>query len=122
MKPMPSLPTASGRAGTCAACPLRQTLCWALAGCGPGAASATTYLLLGGEYFFSIPLWAVAVFYPGFLAGFMVNGWGLSEPASKVVGVLAVGFDYATLAALTRFAWFAFKYRRQSIAVRPSSQ
>jgi len=108
-------PTARGDADTAGRRLSRPSLCWALAGVGLGVVSATAYLLLAGEYLFDIPRWAVVVFYPGFLAGFTVNGWGLSEPASKVVGVLAVALAYAALAALVRFGWFALKHRRQPI-------
>ena len=62
------------------------------------------------------------MFYLGFLAGFQVYKWGLSQEASKVVGVLTVGVAYAALAALTRFAWLAFKHRRQSAAMRKNSE
>jgi len=89
-----------------------------LAGFGAGVASATAYLLLGGEYFWSIPRWADIVFYPGFLAGSQAYRWGLSEPTSKVVGVLAVGLTYAALAVMARFAWLEHKHLHQSAALR----
>jgi hypothetical protein len=102
--------------------PLRQTLCWALAGFGVGVVSASAYLLLGGEYFLFIPRWAEIVFYPGFLAGNTAYKWRLSQEACKVVGVLAVGLAYATLAALARFVWSAFKHRRLSAALSQNSE
>jgi hypothetical protein len=102
--------------------PRRGIVRWALTGFGFGVVAASAYLLLGGEYFLSIPRWADIVFYPGFLSGNAAYKWRLSLEACKVVGVLAVGFAYAALAVLARFAWFAFKYRRRASAVRPSSQ
>jgi hypothetical protein len=83
-----------------------------LVGFGVGVICATSYLLLGGEYFWNIPRWADIVFYPGFLAGRQAYHWGLSVPVSKVVGVLAVGFAYALLAVLLRFAWRIARERR----------
>jgi len=109
-------------AGITGGSPLRQILCWALAGFGVGVVSASAYLLLGGEYFLFIPRWAEVVFYPGFLAGTAAYDLGLRQNAPKVVGVLAVGFAYAMLAALACFAWFAFKHRRPSTAAGPHSQ
>lgn len=102
--------------------PRRGVLRWAQAGFGFGAVSATAYLLLGGEYFLFIPRWAEIVFYPGFLAGNTAYRWRLSQEACKVVGVLAVGLAYATLAALARFAWSAFKHRRPSAALGQDSE
>lgn len=87
--------------------PRRGVLCWALAGFGFGAVSATAYLLLGGEYFLFIPRWAEVVFSPGFLAGNTAYKWGLSQEACKVVGVLAVGLAYALIPLLLRFVWGA---------------
>ncbi|HOY59859.1 MAG TPA: hypothetical protein PK640_17215 [Verrucomicrobiota bacterium] len=101
--------------------PRRGVLRWALAGFGLGAVSATAYLLLGGEYFLFIPRWAEIVFYPGFLAGNAAYKWRLSQEASKVVGVLAVGLVYAALAALVRVAWSAVKHRRASAALNQNS-
>jgi len=100
----------------------RGVLRWALTGFGLGVVAATAYLLLGGHYFIFIPRWATIVFYPGFLVGNAVYKWGLSQEASKVVGVLTVGLAYAALAALARFAWFSLKRRRSSPAVRQDSQ
>ena len=111
MKPTTSLPPARESAVTSRPHPLRQTLCWALAGFGVGVVSATAYLLLGGDYFLDIPRWAAFVFYPGFAAGVQANQWGLSLAASMVVGVLAVGLAYATLAVLARCGWRVLKHR-----------
>jgi hypothetical protein len=122
MKPTTSLPTVHGEVGNTRGRPLRQTLCWALAGFGLGVVSATAYLLLDGEYFMFIPRWAAIVFYPGFLVGNAAYKWGLSQEASKVVGVLAVGLTYAVVAVLVRFAWLAFKHRCQSAAIRQDSK
>jgi hypothetical protein len=93
-----------------------------LAGFGLGVIAASAYLLLDGEYLWNVPRWANVVFYPGFLAGFQAYQWGVSVPASKVVGVLAVGLAYAVLTALARFAWFALKHRRQAAALRRNSE
>lgn len=95
---------------------------WALAGFGLGVVAASAYLLLGGEYFVFIPRWAEIVFYPGFLVGFKVNDWGLSEQSSKVVGVLALGLAYAAAVVFVRLAWFAIKHRRQSAAAKQISE
>jgi hypothetical protein len=105
MKPTTSLPTAREFAGTDGSRPVRQTLCWTLAGVGLGVVAACAYLFLGGEYLFSIPRRDAIVFYPGFLAGFKVAEWGLSVTASKAVGVLAVGLAYALIPLLLRFVW-----------------
>ena len=91
---------------------------WALAGFGLGVVAASAYMLLGGEYLVFIPRWAEIVFYPGFLAGFQVYEWGLSQEASKVVGVLALGLAYAAAVVFVRLAWFAIKHRRQSAAAK----
>ena len=85
-----------------------------MTGFGVGVISGTAYLLLDGEYFWSIPRSAYIAFYPGFLVGNAAYKWGLSQEASKVVGVLAVGLAYAAVAALTRRVWFALKHRRKS--------
>jgi len=111
MKPKTSRQRAGESAGATTGRPRHGVVCWALTGFGLGVVSAATYLLLGGEYFFSIPRWAAVAFFPGFLAGFKVNEWGLDKDASKVVGVLAVGLAYAALAALARPAWSALKRR-----------
>jgi hypothetical protein len=95
---------------------------WALAGFGLGVVAASAYLLLGGEYLVFIPRWAEIVFYPGFLAGFQVYEWGLSQEASKVVGVLALGLAYAVAVVVVRLAWFAVKCRRQSAVVKQVSE
>jgi hypothetical protein len=122
MKPRTSLPTAREFAGTGGSRPLRQTLCWSLAGFGLGVIAASAYLVLGVQYFRGIPLWAEIVFYPGVLAGLEVNERGVSVAASKAVGVFAVGLAYAALARLTRFLWFALKHCRQSAALREDSE
>ena len=122
MKPTTSLPPARKFAGTSGSRPLRQILCWTLAGFGIGVAAASAYLLLGGEYLWNIPRWAAFVFYPGFAAGVQANQWGLRVGPSKVVGVLAVGLAYAALAALGRLVWLALKHRRQSAALRINSE
>lgn len=93
-----------------------------LAGFGTGAVSATAYLLLGGAYFLSIPRWAFIAFRPGFFVGYAAHDLGLSENLSKALGVAAVGWAYAALAVLIRFAWFAFELRRQSAALRHSPE
>lgn len=69
-----------------------------------GGVAATAYLLLDGPVIYGIPRWVEIVFYPGFVAGFRVNEWGLSVGASQVVGVFAVGLSYVVLALLGRFA------------------
>jgi len=122
MKSTTSLPSARESAVTNRRRPLRQTLCWTLAGFGFGVVSAATYLLLGGDYLVFVPRWALIVFYPGFLAGLKANDWGLGEASCKVVGVLAVGLAYAALAALPRLLWFALKHHRQSAALRKDSE
>ena len=101
-------------AGATADRPRRGVVRWASAGFGVGVLSGTAYLLLDGEYFWSIPRWAYIVFYPGFFVGNAAYKWGLSQEASQVVGVLAVGLAYAGLAALTRLGWVALKHRRKS--------
>lgn len=70
-----------------------------------GCVAATAYLSLDGRVIYGIPRWAEIVFYPGFVAGFRVNEWGLSVGASQVVGVFAVGLSYAVLALLATFVW-----------------
>jgi hypothetical protein len=122
MKPTTSLPLARGSANTADSRPLRQNLCWALTGFGVGVVSASAYLLLDGEYFLFIPRSAYIVFYPGFFLGNAAYKWGLSQDASKVVGVLTVGVAYAALAILARFAWLALKHRRQSATMRKNSE
>ncbi len=119
MKPTTSLPPARESAVTNRPRPLRQTLCWALAGFGVGVVSATTYLLLGGEYFVFVPRWATIVFYPGFLVGFNAYVLGLREQPSQVVGVLSVGLAYATLAVLARCGWRVLKHRCLGLANTP---
>lgn len=94
---------------------------WASAGFGLGVSAGAAYLVLGGEYIWNIPRWANVVFYPGFQAGFQVNHWGLSNEASKVVGVLVVGLAYAVLAALLGLLWFALNHRRQADALPQNS-
>ena len=111
MKPPVSIPPAREFARTSASRPLRQMLCWTLPGFGLGVVSATAYLLLGGEYFLGIPRWAAFVFYPGFAAGVQAYEWGLRVGPSQVVGVLAVGLAYATLAVLARCGWRVLKHR-----------
>jgi hypothetical protein len=122
MKPTTSLPPARESANIAGSRPLRQNLCWALAGFGFGVVSGTAYLMLGGEYFLFIPRWAFIVFYPGFFVGDAAYNWGLSQETSKIVGVLTVGLAYATLAILARFAWLALKHRRQSAVRRRNSK
>jgi hypothetical protein len=90
-----------------------------LAGFGVGVVSATTYLLLGGEYFVFVPRWATIVFYPGFLVGFNAYVLGLREQPSQVVGVLSVGLAYATLAVLARCGWRVLKHRCLGLANTP---
>jgi hypothetical protein len=102
--------------------PRRGVVGWALAGFAIGVGSATAYLLLGGEYFLSVPRWAFIVSYPGFVVGYHAYDWGLGQEASKVLGVLAVGLAYAALAVLARLVWFALKHRRQSAALRQNSE
>ena len=102
--------------------PRPAVVSWALIGFGIGVGSATAYLLLGGEYVWGIPHWASVVFFPGFLAAFRVNEWGLDKDVSKVVGVLTVGLAYAALTIPARFAWFALKHRRRSAALRQISE
>jgi hypothetical protein len=97
--------------------PLRQSLCWTLAGFSVGVVSASAYLLLGGQYFWDVPRWAFIAFRPGFFVGYAAYDWVLSQETSKVVGVLAVGLAYAAPAVLARFEWFALKLRLQSAAL-----
>ena len=119
MKPITSLSPAGESAATSRPRPLRQTLCWGLAGFGVGVVSATAYLLLDGEYVLGIPRWAAFVFYPGFAAGVQAYEWGLRVGPSQVVGVLAVGLAYATLAVLARCGWRVLKHRCLGLANTP---
>ena len=78
-----------------------------------GTLAATLYLLLGGDYFISVPRWASVAFYPGFVAGAKAYDWGLRVPLARVVGVMAVGVAYGALAGLACIAWRAcFPNRR----------
>ena len=122
MKPTNPMQRIAEPAGLTAGRPRRGVFPWALTGFGVGVVSATAYLLLGGKYFVFIPRWANVVFYPGFLVGNAAYKWGLGQEASKVVGVLAVGFAYAALSVLARFAWYALKHRRQSATPRQSPE
>lgn len=54
MKPTTCLPTAHGPVGANGSHPLRQTLCWTLAGFGLIVVSASAYLLLGGRYLWDV--------------------------------------------------------------------
>jgi len=99
-----------------------ECVCWlALTGFTLGALSGTTYLLCDGEYLFNVPRWAAAVFYPGFVAGFQAYGWGLGEPAAKIVGVAAVGLMYALIAAALDFAWLAVRSPKPTSPANPST-
>lgn len=82
------------------------------AGFSLGCVAATAYLLLDGPVIYGIPRWAEIVFYPGFVAGFRVNEWGLSVGASQVVGVFTVGLNYAALALLGLFTGRMWRRRR----------
>ena len=116
MKPTPLISTVRNAAGTNRhhlRCP---KLSWPLAGLTGGVAGASADLLLGGEYLWDIPRWAMIVFLPGFLAGNEFCKWGVSREASKMVGVLYLGPSYAALAGLARLGWCAFHYRRRAAA------
>jgi hypothetical protein len=118
MKPTPLISTARNAAGTNRhhlRCP---KLSWPLAGVTDGVAGASAYLLLGGEYLWDIPRWAMIVFLPGLLAGNAVYQWGLSRVTSKVVGVPYPGLSYAALAGLARLGWCALHHRRQAAPAR----
>jgi len=84
-------------------------------GFGVGIVTASSYLILGGDYVFFIPRWAEIAFYPGFVAGYQAYGWGLSEDLCKIVGVLAVGFAYAAIALFVRWAWRAVRRRKSNV-------
>jgi hypothetical protein len=122
MKNTTGLPTTGDPAGITGSGPFRQILCWALAGFGLGVVSGAAYLLQDGDYAFDIPRWAEIVFYPGFQAGKTAYTWRWDLEVCKVVGVLAVGFAYATVAVLIRFAWLAVKHRCQSAATRQDAK
>jgi hypothetical protein len=77
---------------------------WSLVGFGLGILSSGAYLLLGGDYFWSVPRYARLLFYPGFAAGYRAYEWGLSESVSEVVGVLVVGIVYGLTAFLLAWA------------------
>ena len=116
MKPTPSISTVRHGAGTYShhlRCP---QLSWPLAGVTVGVAGASAYLLLGGEYLWDIPRWAMIVFLPGFLAVNEFCKWGVSREASKMVGVLYLGPSYAALAGLARLGCCALQHRRQAAA------
>ncbi len=118
MRPTPLISTVRHGAGTYShhlRCPQPS---WPLAGLTVGVAGASAYPLLGSEYLWDIPRWAMIVLLPGFLAGDEFYKWGLSREASKVVGVLYPGLSYAALAGLARLGWCAFHYRRQAAAPR----
>lgn len=85
--------------------PQRAALLTSAVGFSLGCVAATAYLLLDGRIIYGMPRWAEIVFYPGFVAGFRLNEWGLSVGASQVVGVFAVGLSYAVLALLATFVW-----------------
>ena len=74
----------------------------AVAGFGLGVTAATLYLLLGGQYFWNIPLAARIGFYPGFAVGEQVYAWSDHVGLTKVAGVLAVGLTYAVVAVFAR--------------------
>ena len=109
-----SLPAAREFAGTADSHAQARTLCWTLAGFGLGGGAAWAYLLLGGEYAWNIPRWALIVFYPGFLAGFKVNEWGGSKNFSIIVGIVTVGLAYALIALLVRVVWLAWMQKKRS--------
>ena len=77
----------------------------ALVGFGLGVVAGSAYLLLGGEYIFDVPRWAVISFYPGFVAGFKVYDLVHLEWLAKVVGVITVGASYAILSLLVSWVW-----------------
>lgn len=84
---------------------------WAPAGTGfgLGVSAATSYLLLGGRYFWNIPLAAKIAFYPGFVVGEQVYSWSNNAGLAKVAGVIAVGLTYAVVAMLARLVCPSFK-------------
>jgi hypothetical protein len=94
-----------------------QGLLTAVAGFSLGTTLASAYLVLGGAYFFSVPLWARIAFCPGFFVGQAVYDLGLSRNLAKTAGLIAVGLAYAALAVLVRFGWVALKLHRQSAAL-----
>ena len=78
---------------------------WGLGCFSLGVSASAAYLLLGGDYFWNIPLYARVLFYPGFVAGYRAFNWGISESVSKMVGVMAVGVVYGLLAMILSFAF-----------------
>jgi hypothetical protein len=81
-----------------------------------GVLGDTAYLLLGGIYFFNVPLWSSIVFYPGFITGYRAyDDWHLGEGAAKVIGVLVVGLAYALIAALARWIWITVRRRHNEV-------
>ena len=73
---------------------------WGLGSFALGVSASAAYLLLGGDYFWNIPIYARVLFYPGFVAGYHAFNWGLSESMCKVAGVLAVGVVYGLVAMI----------------------
>lgn len=85
----------------------QQGKLWLAAGIGMGVGvlGGSAYLLMGGEYIFNIPPWALVIFFTGFAAGHNAFNLGLQEGAAKVVGVITVGLTYALIAALAHLVW-----------------
>jgi hypothetical protein len=82
-----------------------------LAGFAAGSGGAATYLLLGGAYYDTIPLWARILFYPGFLAGYWTfERSNFAETRAKLVGVIVVGIVYALLGIMVRWTWMRLRH------------
>ena len=89
----------------------------ALPGFVVGVLGGASYLLLGGEYLFNIPLWASIAFYPGFVVGNRAYAFlHLGVAACKVIGVLAVGLAYALTSMLAHCVWISVARRQNKPA------
>jgi hypothetical protein len=74
-----------------------------------GSLAGSAYLLLGGEYLFTVPRWAEITFYPGFLAGFKAYDLVHSQSLAQVIGVTAVGASYGLIGIVCQKLWFRLR-------------
>ena len=77
-----------------------------------GLIASWTYILADGDYWFSIPLWAEIVFYPGLLVGNYCYDIFGNILLAQVIGTLAVGLFYGIVMVVMFSSWKTLSRRQ----------
>ena len=78
-----------------------------------GIIASWTYILLEGDYWLFIPLWAEIVFYPGlFVGNYSYDLFG-NLLIAQMVGTFSVGLFYGIVLVVILFLWNLLRRKKE---------